>query len=58
MRYTVTLTQVVERRITCEIESESKVKALARAKKFDWEDSDEETAPEDIIEVKDVKVIT
>lgn len=57
MKYTIKLTQVIERKITCEIESDSRVKALDKAKKSDWDDSDEEYVAEDLIEIKDVRIV-
>lgn len=54
-KFEVTFTHVIERYVTCEVFADSKEEAIEKAKICDWEENDEETAPEDGIETKDYK---
>ncbi len=57
MKFEVSFTHVIERRVTCEVEASSEEEAIKKAHDGDYDISDEEFAPEDGIEVKDFKAI-
>jgi hypothetical protein len=56
MRYIVSYDHVVERHITCVVEATSEEEAEQKAYEGDTIDTDEDNAPEDGIEIKNVEV--
>jgi hypothetical protein len=57
MIYTVKLTEVLERRITCTVEAEDEQEARQKAYDCEWIDSDEDMVEDQIMEVKNIRVM-
>lgn len=54
--YEVKYTCVVEREVTCQVKAEGWADAVKKVTDGDYDFSDEDMAPEDIIELKDFEV--
>jgi hypothetical protein len=54
-RYEVTFTHVIERYVTCEVVADNEEEAISKAQEGEWEDTDEEYAPEQGIDTENYK---
>lgn len=55
--YTVEYVSIIERKVQCAVEAESEEEAIQKAKDGDIIDDDEDSAPEDCIEVRDHRIV-
>lgn len=57
-KYTVSFTHHIERNVTCEVLANTEEEAIEKARNCDWEDSDEDIAPETGILTDNYKIIS